>query len=163
MIGELYTILWQRSGSAEWFPLTARVERIVIWKSVEAAQKALDEDRLPAEAVPHGVEKIEIFPLNSPEAFQAIFGEPGIQFEEEPREVAMSRFQFAAEPLMRESLNDAVEAEARCTDLRVKIEEVECKLVAAKEAPTLAQRIVREALFHTTPDALRAAITEVVG
>lgn len=69
---------------------------------------------------------------------------------------------------LREAHKDAMEREAAASAEQIRVRdalaEAERKLAAAKEAPTLAQRIVREALQYTTPEALREVLdAEVVG
>lgn len=55
-----------------------------------------------AEAKWNGCRTFKAFPLNSAEAFQAIYGAPGIANRgDEPLEVQEQRFRLAAEPLMR--------------------------------------------------------------
>lgn len=49
----------------------------------------------------NGCRTFKPFPLNSLEAFQAIYGVPGIASREEPIAMQRRRFELAAEPLMR--------------------------------------------------------------
>ena len=96
MIAELYVVL-EKMHDGKWsanLHTNGAGEFFTTFIGQEAAEKAALELRARRLT-------FMAFPLNSAEAFEAIYGEKGVDFSKGAIPVERSRFELAAEPLMR--------------------------------------------------------------